>query len=404
MAEIRLEATINGRKVARTTKPHRRLLDFLRDDLGLTGGKEGCGAGECGTCSVIVDGVLMKSCLLPVAKAQGSTIETVEALAKTGELSVLQKAFHKAGASQCGYCIPGMLMAATAALRANPFADREEIKVRLGGNICRCTGYQKIFDAVEMARDVQNGRLPASIFDEEEVEQGDFIGKNVRSIDAPGKVTGRLKYAGDMIMPGMLHVQVLRSPHAHARIVSIDTSAAEAMDGVEGVITSADVPGEDGFGVIVNDQPVMAYGKVRYVGEAVAAVAAEDLLIAKRALAAIKVVYEQLPAVFDPDDAMRAGAPVLHDYAPDNMPETGGKHRRERCRAKQPDSGDQDWLAPEAVCQNAAHGRRQQHADGARPEEQPELAWQQMEVWGQSGQRHARGLQIETLQQDHQST
>jgi aldehyde oxidoreductase len=319
MAEIRFEATVNGRKIARTAKSHQRLLDFLRDDLGLTGGKEGCGAGECGTCSVLVDGVLMKSCLLPIAKAQASIIETVEALAKSGELSVLQKAFQKAGASQCGYCIPGMLMASTAALRANPFADREEIKARLGGNICRCTGYQKIFDAVEMARDVQNGRLPASIFDEEEVEQGDFIGKNVRSVDALGKVSGRLKYAGDMTMPGMLHVQVLRSPHAHARIVSIDTSAAEAMDGVEGIITSVDVPGEDGFGVIINDQPVMARDKVRYVGEAVAAVAAEDLLTAKRALAAIKIVYEQLQAVFDPAGAMQAGAPVLHDYAPDNI-------------------------------------------------------------------------------------
>ena len=117
----------------------------------------------------------------------------------------------------------------------------------------------------------------------------------------------------------MLHVQVLRSPHAHARIVSIDTSAAEAMDGVEGVITCADVPGEDGFGVFVNDQPIMARDKVRYVGEAVAAVAAEDPLIARRALTAIKVVYEPLPAVFDPDEAMRTGAPVLHDYAPDNV-------------------------------------------------------------------------------------
>jgi len=319
MPDIRLEATINGRKITRDAKPYQRLLDFLRDDLNLTGNKEGCGAGECGTCSVFVDGVLMKSCLLPVAKAQGAQIETIESLAKTGELSVLQKAFHKAGASQCGYCIPGMVMAATAAIRANPFADREEIKERLGGNICRCTGYQKIVDAVEMARDVQNGRLPASIFAEAEAEEGDFIGKNVRSIDAPSKVSGRLKYAGDMTMPGMLHVQVLRSPHPHARIVSIDTMAAETMAGVEGVITSADVPGQDGFGVIVNDQPVMARGKVRYVGEAVAAVAAEDLLTAKRALAAINVVYEQLPAVFDPDEAMRAGAPVLHDYAPDNI-------------------------------------------------------------------------------------
>jgi CO/xanthine dehydrogenase Mo-binding subunit/aerobic-type carbon monoxide dehydrogenase small subunit (CoxS/CutS family) len=319
MADIRLDAVINGRKVSRNARPHLRLLDFLRDDLNLTGNKEGCGAGECGTCSVFVDGVLMKSCLLPVAKAQGAQIDTIESLAKTGELSVLQKAFHKAGASQCGYCIPGMVMAATAALRSNPFADREEIKERLGGNICRCTGYQKIFDAVEMARDVQNGRLPASALLEEEIPQGDVIGKSVRRIDAPSKVSGRLKYAGDMTMPDMLHVQVLRSPHAHARIVSIDTSAAEAMAGVEGVITSADVPGQDGFGVFVNDQPIMARGKVRYVGEAIAAVAAEDALTAKRAVAAIKIVYEPLAPVFDPDEAMRPGAPAVHDYAPDNV-------------------------------------------------------------------------------------
>jgi len=318
MPDLRIEATINGRKIARSAKPYQRLLDFIRDDLNLTGNKEGCGAGECGTCSVFVDGVLMKSCLLPVAKAQGATIETVEALAKTGELSLLQKAFHKAGASQCGYCIPGMVMAATAALRANPFADREEIKERLGGNICRCTGYQKIFDAVELARDIQNGSLSATALMEADTEDA-VLGKSIRRIDAPSKVSGRLKYAGDMTMPGMLHVQVLRSPHAHARIVSIDTTAAEAMEGVHGVITSADVPGEDGFGVFVNDQPVMARGKVRYVGEAVAAVAAEDLSIAKRALAAIRVVYELLPAVFDPDEAMRPGAPILHDYAPDNI-------------------------------------------------------------------------------------
>jgi len=319
MPDLQFKATINGRKISRNAKPHQRLLDFIRDDLNLTGNKEGCGAGECGTCSVFVDGTLMKSCLLPIAKAQGTTIETVEALAKTGELSVLQKAFHKTGASQCGYCIPGMVMAATAALRTNPFADREEIKERLGGNICRCTGYQKIFDAVELARDVQNGTLPAAALSEDETEAGDFIGKNVRRIDTPSKVSGRLKYAGDMTMPGMLHVQVLRSPHAHARIVSIDISAAEVMGGVAGVITSADVPGEDGFGVFVNDQPVMARDKVRYVGEAVAAVAAEDPLIAKRALSSINVVYEPLPAVYDPDEALRADAPVLHDYAPDNV-------------------------------------------------------------------------------------
>ena len=319
MSDLQLEAIINGKKIKRNAKPSQRLLDFLRDDLNLTGNKEGCGAGECGTCSVFVDGVLMKSCLLPVAKAQGARIDSIESLAPTGELSVLQKAFHKAGASQCGYCIPGMVMAATAALRANPFADREEIKERLGGNICRCTGYQKIFDAVELARDVQNGRVPATALLETDTADGEVIGRNVRRIDAPSKVSGRLKYAGDMLMPGMLHVQVLRSPHAHARIVSIDTSAALAMDGVESVITSADVPGQDGFGVFVHDQPIMARDKVRYVGEAIAAVAAEDAMTAKRAVAAIKVVYEQLAPVFDPDEAMREGAAIVHDYAPDNI-------------------------------------------------------------------------------------
>ena len=210
-------------------------------------------------------------------------------------------------------------MAATAAIRINPFAGREEIKERLGGNICRCTGYQKIFDAVELARDVQNGRLPARALAEEECEDGRYIGANVRRIDAPSKVSGALRYAGDMVMPGMLHLQVLRSPHAHARIVSIDISEAEATPGIEGVITSVDVPGEDGFGVFVNDQPVMARGKVRYVGEAVAAIAAEDAVLARRALEKIKVVYERLPALFDPEEAMRPGAPVLHDYAPDNI-------------------------------------------------------------------------------------
>jgi CO/xanthine dehydrogenase Mo-binding subunit/aerobic-type carbon monoxide dehydrogenase small subunit (CoxS/CutS family) len=319
MTDFQLELNVNGRKVRRTAQPHLRLLDFLRDELNLTGTKEGCGAGECGSCSVFVDGVLMKSCLVPAAKVQGAEVETVENLAGTGEMSVLQQAFHKTGASQCGYCIPGMVMAAMGAIRANAFVGDEEIKERLGGNICRCTGYQKIFEAVELARDVMNGTLPASALAAEEVKGEAFIGSNVRRIDAPSKVTGKLRYAGDMVMPHMLHVQVLRSPRAHARIVSIDTAQAEAMEGVQGVISCADVPGEDGFGVFVHDQPVMARGKVRYVGEAVAAVAAEDLLTARRAIKAIKVEYEDLPAVFDPEEAMAEGAPVLHDTAPGNL-------------------------------------------------------------------------------------
>jgi CO/xanthine dehydrogenase Mo-binding subunit/aerobic-type carbon monoxide dehydrogenase small subunit (CoxS/CutS family) len=313
-----MNLTINGRQVAKPAKPHMRLLDYLRDELNLTGTKEGCGAGECGTCSVFVDGKLVKSCLMPVAKANGKTIETVESLAGGGELSALQQGFHKTGASQCGYCIPGMVMAATSCLRENPDAGIEEIKERLGGNICRCTGYSKIFEAVEIARDVLNGKLEITALGEAEAGTS-FIGNNVRRLDAPSKVSGRLKYAGDMIMPGMLHMQVLRSPHAHARIVSLDTSAAEALAGVHCVITADDVPGEDGFGVFVHDQPIMARGKVRYVGEAVAAVAADDVVTARQALKLIRVEYEDLPPVFDPEEAMRDGAPVIHDYAADNV-------------------------------------------------------------------------------------
>lgn len=230
MPKLTIDAEINGRKISRETQPHSRLLDFLREDLNLTGTKEGCGAGECGTCSVFVDGKLVKSCLMPAAKAKGTKIETIEGLAAPGDLTPVQKAFHKTGASQCGYCIPGMVMAATSALRENPAADIEEIKERLGGNICRCTGYTKIFEAVEIARDVIAGDMPATALDEDKVGES-YIGTNVRRLDAPSKVSGRLKYAADMKMYDMLQMQVLRSPHAHAKVLSIDTSEVEAMEG-----------------------------------------------------------------------------------------------------------------------------------------------------------------------------
>jgi CO/xanthine dehydrogenase Mo-binding subunit/aerobic-type carbon monoxide dehydrogenase small subunit (CoxS/CutS family) len=319
MSKLKINLEVNNRKVSRETEPHKRLLDFLRDDLNLTGAKEGCGAGECGTCSVFVDGKLVKSCLMPVAKAAGTKIETIEGLAEPGTLTPMQKAFYKTGASQCGYCIPGMVMAATSALRENPSAGIEEIKERLGGNICRCTGYTKIFEAVELARDVIAGVMPQEALEEDAVGSS-YIGHNVRRIDAPSKVSGRLRYAADIKMHDMLQLQVLRSPHPHAKIISIDTSDAEEMEGVVCVLTSDDVPAQtDGFGVFVHDQPIMARGKVRHVGEAVAAVAAEDLVTARRAVAKIKVVYEELPGVFDPEDAMKSGAAVVHDYAENNI-------------------------------------------------------------------------------------
>ncbi|WP_287188705.1 (2Fe-2S)-binding protein [Rhodovulum sp.] len=244
MPEMTLDMRVNGRKVTRRADHGQRLLDFLRDELGLTGTKEGCGAGECGTCSVFVDGKLVKSCLMPVVKAQGADIQTVEGLARPGELAAIQKAFHKTGASQCGYCLPGMVMAATSVLREAPEASLDEIKERMGGNICRCTGYSKIIEAAALARAVVTGRACPAVLEPETVGES-YIGHNVRWLDAPSKVSGLLKYAGDMVMPDMLHMAVLRSPHAHAEILSIDTSEAEAMERVACVITAADVPGAD---------------------------------------------------------------------------------------------------------------------------------------------------------------
>ena len=314
---VEITATVNGRMVSRSVPNHYRLIDFVREELHLTGNKEGCGAGECGTCSMFVDGVLVKSCLMPVQKIMNATVETVDDLDRDAGRTVLQQAFHKCGSSQCGYCIPGMVMAATSLLRKMPNPDREQIKEGLGGNICRCTGYQKIIDAVELARDVINKKIPDSSLEEDLLEP--VMGARTPRLDAPGKVTGSVKYAADMVMPNMLHMSVLRSPHAYAKIISIDASEALAIPGVEVVLTSADVPGIDNFGVFIEDQPIMARDYVRYTGEAVAAVAAETLDLAIAATKLIKVQYEVLEGVFDPHLAIKDGAPQLHDFAKNNI-------------------------------------------------------------------------------------
>ncbi|MDH4248273.1 MAG: 2Fe-2S iron-sulfur cluster-binding protein, partial [Deltaproteobacteria bacterium] len=319
MADAIIRMKVNGTPVETLADPSYRLLDFLREDLHLTGTKEGCGAGECGTCSVFVDGVLKKSCLVPLAKVRDCEVNTVESLAENRVPSIVQRAFFKTGASQCGFCIPGFVMASTNLLRLHPHADLERIKEGLGGNICRCTGYQKIFEAVELARDVMNGTLPPQALDEPaDREAKTFIGARVRRQDTPAKVSGTLKYAADIFIPGMTHLKVLRSTHPHA-LISVDTAEAETMPGVLAVLTSQDVPGVDGYGVFVVDQPVLARDRVRHVGEGIAAVVAESVQQAEKALEKIRVRYQPLEAVFDPEKAMLPGAPVLNEAYPDNI-------------------------------------------------------------------------------------
>ena len=251
---------------------------------------------------------------MPAAKVNGSKIETVESLGTPDKMSEVQKAFCLTGASQCGFCIPGMVMAATSTLRNNPKSSLEEIKEEMGGNICRCTGYQKIFEAVEIARDVINKKQNKNVFDKYYKPENSFIGANVKRIDAPSKVTGNLKYAADMKMQNMLHMQVLRSDRPHAKIKKIDLSKALKLKGVVTAVTSDDVPGIDNFGVFVEDQPVLAKNKVRYVGEAIVAVAAESVEIAKEALSKIKIIYEDLPCLFKSEEALKNKILIHEDY------------------------------------------------------------------------------------------
>ena len=188
----------------------------------------------------------------------------------------------------------------------------------MGGNICRCTGYPKIFDAVEMARDVINKEKPEKVFDEYEKPKNSFIGANVKRIDAPSKVTGRLKYAADMKMPNMLHMQVLRSDRPHAKILNLDLSKAKKFEGVRGIVTCQDVPGIDNFGVFIEDQPVLAKDKVRYVGEAIVAVAADTVEQARDAVKAIKIKYKDLPALYDPEESLKDKI-ILHEHYKTNL-------------------------------------------------------------------------------------
>lgn len=315
---VKVEMKVNGKNICRNVAPSMRLADFLRDELHLIGTKKGCNAGECGTCSVLINGVLKKSCLIPVIKVNHCEVVTIEGIGIDG-LSIIQKSFMKVGAVQCGYCTPGMIMAATAILKANRNPDRAEIRRGLGGNICRCTGYAKIIEAIELARDVLNqNKTPDCLEPAVPTDTSKIIGSCTERVDAKGKVTGALEYAADMVMPRMLHIHLIRSKEVHAEIVSIDYSRALEQPGVETVLTSDDVPGQDGIGVYYHDQPVLAKSKVRFYGEPVVAIVAETLDEAQAAAAFVEITYKKLPVVSSVAEAM-AGKAVVHEDHPDNL-------------------------------------------------------------------------------------
>lgn len=304
---------VNGVRV--TPSKNQKLLRFLRDELHLTSVKDGCSQGACGACTVIIDGVTCKACVPDTDSLDGKSVITVEGL-NDWEKEVYTFAYAEAGAVQCGFCIPGMVMCTKALLDKNPDPTELEIRYALRNNYCRCTGYVKIIAAVELAAQImRDGRIP-------EAGAKDWKpGNRVQRIDAKEKVLGEGKYPDDYYLPGMLCGSLLRSKYARARVLSIDTKKAKALPGVRGVYTAADVPGENLIGHLRHDQYVFVpVGElVHYLGDPVALVVAEDHETAEKAKKLIKVEYEVLPVVNSIASAAAPDAPIVIEGMENNI-------------------------------------------------------------------------------------
>jgi len=301
---------------------HWTLLEALRYEARLTGSKQGCDKGDCGACTVLVDGEPVLSCCT-LAHATTGAVTTIEGLATPEGPDPLQRAFDSCGALQCGFCQPGMILSARALLDGDPDPSDDAIRGALGGNLCRCTGYTKIFEAVKVAAAGDpraDKRVPTRYG---EPAPGFLVlGAPGRKADSIDKATGAAMYTDDLVLPRMAHGKILRSPHAHARIRGIDTSAAEALDGVYAVMVGTELP--QTYCVIpwTPDESPLATDKVRYVGDGVAAVAARDEDTANRALALIEVDYEVLPAAVEPEQALAPDAPLIHERDWKDRPRT----------------------------------------------------------------------------------
>jgi len=317
---IDITFTLNGDATNLAVRPNETLQDLLRLRLGLTGTKKGCEVGVCGSCTVLLDGEPVNSCLVLAPALQGRDVLTIEGLAENGRLHPLQAAFVHHGAIQCGYCTPGMVLSAKALIDRNPDPSEEEIKRAFGGNLCRCTGYVKIIEAVRGWRDFEDPEKCPPLPPEDEESPHAIVGRSVARKDAGDKVTGRAVFTGDMSLPGMLYGKILTSPVAHAMLLSVDTSAAEALPGVKAVITGKDVSDVIyGVSPARYDEVVLAKDKVRYVGDEIAAVAAVDEATALEAISLIEVEFEELPAMLTVAEATADGASKIHDKYDGNV-------------------------------------------------------------------------------------
>ena len=299
---------VNG--VPCSTEEEKPLLRYLRDELRLTSVKDGCSEGACGTCTILVDGKAVKACVLSTKRAAGKEIVTVEGLSEA-EREAFVYAFGAVGAVQCGFCIPGMVMAGKALLDQNPNPSEAEIKKAIRGNVCRCTGYKKIIEGIALAGAILRGE--ASV--DPALEEGEDYGVGARAFrtDVRDKVLGRGEYCDDLYLDGMAHASAVRSQYPRARVLDIDASAALALPGVLAVLTADDVP-HNKVGHLQQDWDVMiAKGDItRCVGDAVCLVVAENEAVLKQAKELVKVDYEPLEPVRTIQEARAADAPILH--------------------------------------------------------------------------------------------
>lgn len=310
MSERTITLTLNGAEKTLKVTEDLFLLDLLRDALGLTGTKRGCSSGECGACTVLLDGQPVASCIYPAVKAHGRNVTTVEGIGDRNNLHPLQSWFLKLGAVQCGFCTPGLLMSAKALLDRNPNPTPEQVRLAVAGNLCRCGGYQKVTEAILAAAAELRGERPPG---RDDMDGEGALGRSLVKVDGIPKVMGSAQFADDLQQPGMLFAAMTVSPHAHARILSIDPRPALRLDGVVSVLTSEDVIGSKRYGVILKDQPFLAEDKVRYAGEPVAVAIGRNRHLARRAAREVLVHYEVLPSVFDPRDAMKPDAVQIHE-------------------------------------------------------------------------------------------
>ncbi len=308
-----LAFTLNGNAVQLHVAPGRRLSAVLREDLGLTGTKVGCNAGDCGACTVLLDGRQACACLVPAARAAGRRVTTVEGLAEEGAPNALQASFLRHGAAQCGICTPGMLMAATDLLARVPHPSADQVEAALGGVLCRCTGYRMIIDAVMDASMTPGSRpeAPGPV-------AGAAVGARMGKVDGLAKVTGAERFGADALPEeGCLEARAIRSPHPHARFTLGDMGPLlAAHPGLVRVLTAADVPGRNLYGIYPTgkDQPVLAEGYVRHRGEAVCALVGEADALAAIPDGAVPIVWDVLPPV-----GFMEEAPELHAHAPGNV-------------------------------------------------------------------------------------